>query len=584
MKKIILFIFILLFVSFAYSESYYQSYCMDLSGFNLFCLLNYSTVLVNGTLNVTNGANFGGDIIANSFNGSWDGSNQTLKTNSDVEFGTVNSINISAEQIRMSGYTSATQQANITLYRDPDNLLRPTLELTDTGILGTGRTTLWARHSGSNYNSYSVTGYGAVMGINPSPVDGTSSAYINLLRSTDTTGDRYVNLFRGDNSNTVTGRWRGSDGWAIFGISGYIEPSYTLHVVGDGYFSDDITIGDDAFIGDDLTVYGKETLWGDLDVLEGNIEVTVGTITTHNDIEIDTNAVDKTAQLVLDSPNNRVSQVLFLEGDALRWINRDDSNNNNDYSIMRYSGASAYQDTPFLISGITGDTKIDNKLNVTTSIQTPLLIDENGLNRIDSNNALLLDNEIDISYDWGKRIFYDDSGMYEQFNYSQDGLIEFYDNDIKTEGNFTGNQIYAQVCYHNHTASPLNFVTANKFYNMTFNLNEGYYSNGFTSDGEHSVTALVSGLYDVDYSATGDGQNNHEYVSKIAVNDKGWNCTAAHKKMAAGGDIVTMTGGGFVEIEAGDEVSLKIADDGGTGLGNYYAMKMNLVRIGDIPP
>ena len=50
--------------------------------------------------------------------------------------------------------------------------------------------------------------------------------------------------------------------------------------------------------------------------------------------------------------------------------------------------------------------------------------------------------------------------------------------------------------------------------------------------------------------------------------------------VAAGGDIVGMDGGGLIRLEIGDNVTVQIADDGGTGAGNYYGRNLNLVRIG----
>ena len=42
-----------------------------------------------------------------------------------------------------------------------------------------------------------------------------------------------------------------------------------------------------------------------------------------------------------------------------------------------------------------------------------------------------------------------------------------------------------------------------------------------------------------------------------------------------------MNGGGFIQLEAGDVVTLGIADDDGTGTGNYYGMTLKLTRNGD---
>ena len=51
--------------------------------------------------------------------------------------------------------------------------------------------------------------------------------------------------------------------------------------------------------------------------------------------------------------------------------------------------------------------------------------------------------------------------------------------------------------------------------------------------------------------------------------------------MTAGGDIITMVGNCFVELDYNDKITLRVADIGGTGTGNYYSSRLGLVRIGD---
>jgi len=136
--------------------------------------------------------------------------------------------------------------------------------------------------------------------------------------------------------------------------------------------------------------------------------------------------------------------------------------------------------------------------------------------------------------------------------------------------------------YHNHTATQLTFGVAN--YNYTLFMLNGDYVNGFTANNiswwqNSSLTAQVGGLYQAVYSAIGDGENNDVYVTSIFVNDINIESCDSHKKMAAGGDIVTMNGNCFIELEKGDDVQLKTQNYGGTGVGNYYGANINLVRI-----
>jgi len=151
--------------------------------------------------------------------------------------------------------------------------------------------------------------------------------------------------------------------------------------------------------------------------------------------------------------------------------------------------------------------------------------------------------------------------------------------EVVIDGNYTGNSYYGEMWYHNHTATELNFAIDGTFYNLTFDNSDvnGFY---FNDTGDY-LEALVSGKYKVCYMASGDGQNNHVYFTTVLINGADQDRLESHKKMTAGGDIVTMTGCSFLDISIGDEIKLATADIGGTGTGNYYSSNVNLIRIGD---
>ena len=147
-----------------------------------------------------------------------------------------------------------------------------------------------------------------------------------------------------------------------------------------------------------------------------------------------------------------------------------------------------------------------------------------------------------------------------------------------TGANVTGNFYYGEMWYHNHTATELNFAVDGVFYNLTFANSD---VNGFAfNNTADSLTTLIPGKYKVGYMASGDGQNNHIYFTTILVNGIDNDRCESHRKMTAGGDIVTMVGNCFVNLVVGDEIKLATADVGGTGTGNYYSANVNLVRIG----
>ena len=150
--------------------------------------------------------------------------------------------------------------------------------------------------------------------------------------------------------------------------------------------------------------------------------------------------------------------------------------------------------------------------------------------------------------------------------------------NINVTNNFTGNQIYGEMWYHNHSATVLNFATDGKYYNLTFN---DSLTNGFTfSDANDYLLALVDGTYKACYMASGSGQNNHAYFTSIRINNEIQGKCESHKKMSAGGDVMTMNGCCFITLSNGDEVRLSTADIGGTGAGEYYSANVNIVRIG----
>jgi len=153
--------------------------------------------------------------------------------------------------------------------------------------------------------------------------------------------------------------------------------------------------------------------------------------------------------------------------------------------------------------------------------------------------------------------------------------------NLDVEGNLTGNQIYGGMSYHNHTATEINFAT--QYENYTLWMDDADSLNGFshltTSGGSSNLTALVSGKYQANIKGIGDGQNNHIYVMSLYVNDVSIDECDAHKKMSAGGDIVTMTSFCIVDLNVDDVIDVKISDWTGTGTGNYYGGNLNLVRI-----
>lgn len=154
---------------------------------------------------------------------------------------------------------------------------------------------------------------------------------------------------------------------------------------------------------------------------------------------------------------------------------------------------------------------------------------------------------------------------------------------IKKNGQWTCfTKSYGGMWHHNRTGTELNFAVDGTFYSLFFtnatHLN-GFSAEGISYLGASNLTAEVGGVYLANYMASGDGQNNHVYATSVFVNGVNQlNCENEHK-MAAGGDIITQSGTCIIEISVGDKVSLRTADIGSTGTGNYYSSNLDLVRV-----
>jgi hypothetical protein len=152
----------------------------------------------------------------------------------------------------------------------------------------------------------------------------------------------------------------------------------------------------------------------------------------------------------------------------------------------------------------------------------------------------------------------------------------------QTSGNFTGNNIYGGMSYSNDTATTITFPSSDVYYPLfaIAGLNNGFtFAGGFNKSS--NLTAQVKGVYQVIYSASGDGINNHEYHMAVFINTTEQTKCESKKKMSSTGDITPMSGNCMLSLNVGDVVSLRIADKYSTGNGNYFNMNLNLVRIGN---
>jgi len=245
-------------------------------------------------------------------------------------------------------------------------------------------------------------------------------------------------------------------------------------------------------------------------------------------------------------------------------------------SNMNYIGG--YFPTATVIGSITGTTK---KLS--------WIAQEGGMMPV--NQKLFFDG----FYEPSQKLEYGDS--YIQYNSTNQEMQLVVDNtyavnisrnttgirgNLNVDGNITGNTIYGEMYYHNDSTMTLDFAVGSTFYPLFCNES---IVNGFrlesSGDYIYNISAIKGGVYLINYAASGSGQNNHIYHLTVFINETREDQCEIHKKMTAGGDVVTMTGTCIVRLKANDDVALRIADMTGTGTGEYYSSNLNLIRVGD---
>jgi hypothetical protein len=155
--------------------------------------------------------------------------------------------------------------------------------------------------------------------------------------------------------------------------------------------------------------------------------------------------------------------------------------------------------------------------------------------------------------------------------------------NIYNLSNLTNTIYHGGMWYYNETPTVLNFAVADTYYDLfmpNYDYLEGFsYQGGWMQPS--NLTALNSGIYQVHYVVIGDGQNNHFYRSTVTVDNVPIDKCSTIEKRSAGSDIITKTGICFIRLNAGDVVSVKVMDVGGTGTGEYFGSNFNIIWIGD---
>ena len=145
------------------------------------------------------------------------------------------------------------------------------------------------------------------------------------------------------------------------------------------------------------------------------------------------------------------------------------------------------------------------------------------------------------------------------------------------DGNVNGNVVLGTAWYSNLGGESVAFTVKNTWYK--FNMATNNRLNGFhIVDG--NFQAEVDGLYRIDYTAEGEGANNHLYITTILVNDANQDSCNSYETMPAANDIRPMDSFCYLDIRAGDYITLAVMDWTGTETGTVYNYDIAIERKG----
>ena len=376
-----------------------------------------------------------------------------------------------------------------------------------------------------------------------------------------------------------------------------------------GNFTLDLDVMDDLFVWDNTDLYGQLDVWerarfyGSLECNDSiSLEVTGDSI-----LEVETTWANSSAQLrLLADGTNDLYIYTYGSTAAASYYGYPRAGSSyvdaqgERLIVGTFDSSPMYlatdRITRFVLTALGNLIPEDDDSydigNATHRIQDLFIVGEDGGGGLHfaeddgSYGNLTMDDDFNLL--WDGNLITDgnitSSGSYNQF----DGDVNIsgaanVTGDLHIEGNFTGEQIHGGMWYHNHTGTLLSFTGSGVYYKLFFV--NATHLNGFDFDGGFGVpsnlTAMVHGEYLVNYMAIGDGQNNHDYITTVYIDEVQQENCDSHHKMAAGGDVITQSGTCIIHVNVGEVISLRTADEGGTGTGNYYGANLNLLRIGN---
>ncbi len=170
-------------------------------------------------------------------------------------------------------------------------------------------------------------------------------------------------------------------------------------------------------------------------------------------------------------------------------------------------------------------------------------------------------------------------------NFSADGDANilrdiFGGNNLDITGNFTGNQFYLEGSFfqpvNRQTVTPSGLFDPEA---ITFNVNK---TNGFLVISNEEFQALVPGKYRIFYSVSYLDGAAQSHVFGVGLNGVFQNNTGTASSTSTANHIATPTGGGIVQVQVGDNLSVVTMDiSNPVNSISVGALNFNAVRVGD---
>jgi hypothetical protein len=151
--------------------------------------------------------------------------------------------------------------------------------------------------------------------------------------------------------------------------------------------------------------------------------------------------------------------------------------------------------------------------------------------------------------------------------------------------NFTGNQMYAEMWFHNDTVLNATVITfPNVWYNVSA-LRGVQNSNNHTTNGFNfvngSLNCTYAGRYTVNYCISGTTGNSNRYHFTMGINTVPQLNTEQHSRASSGGDDREVCGTGIMQLAVGDQTTLMVENEAGSNNFDVNSVNVNLLRIGD---